>query len=264
MKRPDRKPERKPERDRRQFYKPAQTKPESGLWLYGLHAVRSALSNPKRFVRRVVLTERAAEEIGPKLLSRVKQELSDLHGISRTLPAGTVHQGIALLCEPLPRIDLETVLKQSHERPRIVLVLDQVTDPHNVGAILRVAAAFGVTAIVVQDRHSPPETGALAKAASGALDVVPVIHVVNIARTLDELGQREFWRVALTGDGDRTLKDAVGQGDIALVLGSEGSGIRRLVRENCDVAAHIPIATAIDSLNVAAASAIALYELRRE
>lgn len=226
--------------------------------------MRGALSNPKRFVRRVVLTERAAEEIGPKLLGRVQHAVSDLQAISRILPDGAVHQGIALLCEPLPRIDLEQTLEQSAGKRRTVLVLDQITDPHNVGAILRTAAAFGVTAIVVQDRHSPPETGVLAKAASGALDIVPMIHVVNIARTLADLGRHEFWRVALSGDGDLSLKDAVGKGDIALVLGSEGSGIRRLVRENCDVTAHIPIESAIESLNVATASAIALYELRRD
>lgn len=226
--------------------------------------MRGALSNPKRFVRRVVLTERAAEEIGPKLLGRVQHAVSDLQAISRILPDGAVHQGIALLCEPLPRIDLEQTLEQSAGKRRTVLVLDQITDPHNVGAILRTAAAFGVTAIVVQDRHSPPETGVLAKAASGALDIVPMIHVVNIARTLADLGRHEFWRVALSGDGDLSLKDAVGKGDIALVLGSEGSGIRRLVRENCDVTAHISIESAIESLNVATASAIALYELRRD
>lgn len=226
--------------------------------------MRGALSNPKRFVRRVVLTERAAEEIGPKLLGRVQHAVSDLQAISRILPDGAVHQGIALLCEPLPRIDLEQTLEQSAGKRRTVLVLDQITDPHNVGAILRTAAAFGVTAIVVQDRHSPPETGVLAKAASGALDIVPMIHVVNIARTLADLGRHEFWRVALSGDGDLSLKDAVGKSDIALVLGSEGSGIRRLVRENCDVTAHIPIESAIESLNVATASAIALYELRRD
>src|SRR5512143_718012 len=133
MKHPDRKPQRKPEREKRHFHRPPQAKPESGLWLYGLHAVRAALSNPKRFVRRAVLTERAAEEIGPRLLGRVKHEVTDLHAISRMLPDGAVHQGIVVLCEPLPRLDLESVLEQSRgRRRRIVLVLDQITDPHNV------------------------------------------------------------------------------------------------------------------------------------
>lgn len=269
MKRPDRKPERRPERkpdraaDKKFFHRPPQAKPESGLWLYGLHAVRSALSNPKRFVRRAVLTPRAVEEVGPKLLGRVKQDVTDMHGVSRILPDGAVHQGVALLCEPLPRLELEAVLDQPGAERQIVLVLDQITDPHNAGAILRTAAAFGVAAIVVQDRHSPPESGVLAKAASGALDIVPMVHVVNIARTLEDLGKKNFWRVALAGDGEGPFKDSAGTGNIALVLGSEGAGVRRLVRERCDVSAFVPIDNAIESLNVSNAAAIALYELRR-
>jgi len=270
MKRPERPQERWPDRkvarpddSKRHFHKPPQTKPESGLWLYGLHTVRSALSNPRRFVRRAVLTARAAEEVGPKLLGRLKHEITDMHGVSRTLPDGAVHQGVAILCEPLPRLELESVLEPASTKRRIVLVLDQITDPHNAGAILRSAAAFGVTAIVVQDRHSPPESGVLAKAASGALDVVPMVHVVNIARTLEELGKLDFWRVALASEGEIALKDVAASGDIALVVGSEGAGIRRLVRERCDVTANVPMDTAIESLNVSNAAAIALYELRR-
>ena len=142
-----------------------------------------------------------------------------------------------------------------------MLVLDQITDPQNAGAILRSAAAFGVSAVVVQDRHAPPESGALAKAASGALDIVPIATVVNISRALEELAELGFWRVALAGDAEAPLRDVTHSADIALVLGSEGSGIRRLVRENCDQAAFIPIA--MDSLNVSNAAAVALYELRR-
>jgi 23S rRNA (guanosine2251-2'-O)-methyltransferase len=253
----------RPGRDKKNFHHRPQLKPESGLWLYGLHATRSALSNPKRFVRRAVLTERAAEEVGSKLLARLKHEITDMHGVSRILPDGAVHQGIAILCEPLPRVDLDAVLEQSNNGRRVVLVLDQITDPHNAGAILRTAAAFGVDAVVVQDRHSPPESGVLAKAASGALDLVPIVYVVNIARTLEDLGRREFWRIALAGDGDVPLKDVAHKGDIGLVLGSEGTGIRKLVRERCDVSAYLPIEPAIESLNVSNAAAVALYELRR-
>ena len=246
----------------KRFYQRAEAKPGSGLWLYGLHAVKAALANPRRTPVRAVLTERAHAEIGPKLLARVANERADAEKIGRLLPPGSVHQGAALQCEPLPRRDLSEVLAPSPRR-RIVLVLDQISDPHNTGAILRSAAAFGASAVVVQDRHAPPESGALAKAASGALDSVPYVEVVNIARALDELAELGFWRVALAGDGERSLKEAVADGDIVIVLGSEGAGLRRLVRERCDASALIPIDAGMESLNVSNAAAIALYEIRR-
>jgi 23S rRNA (guanosine2251-2'-O)-methyltransferase len=261
----DRQPARRPrerEAERRVFHKPQAERP-SGLWLYGIHPVRAALANPKRHVKRAVLTARAAEEIGKGLLGRVRHEIVDADAVSRILPQGSVHQGAALNCEPLPRREIADVLATATEERRIVLVLDQITDPHNAGAILRSAAAFGVSAAIVQDRNAPPESGVLAKAASGALDSVPYVVVVNISRALDELAELGFWRIALAGDGEQTLRDAVPAGDTVLVLGSEGSGIRRLVREHCDTAAFIPIASAIESLNVSNAAAVALYELRR-
>ncbi|WP_166930734.1 23S rRNA (guanosine(2251)-2'-O)-methyltransferase RlmB [Rhizomicrobium electricum] len=259
----------KPQGQRSQGPKPQGPRPhrpekaESGLWLYGLHAVKAALGNPRRKVKRCLVTSRAAEEVGTKLLGRVRHDITDADTVGRALPPGAVHQGVALLCEPLGRRDLADMLTPS-ERRRIVLVLDQISDPHNAGAILRTAAAFGVSAVVVQDRNSPPESGALAKAASGALDIVPVVSVVNISRALDELQKLGFWRIALAGDGESALKDAAtDNGDIALVLGSEGSGIRRLVREHCDAAAFVPMDSVMESLNVSNAAAIALYELRR-
>ena len=233
-------------------------------WLYGLHAVAAALANPRRKLYRAVLTARATESLGEKLLNRVRVEPADADAISRLLPPGAVHQGAALSCDPLPGSSLDAVLVPgSTGRRRIVLVLDQLSDPHNVGAILRTAAAFGVSAVVVQDRHAPPQSGALAKAASGALETVPYVEVVNIARALDQLAEAGFWRVALAGDGQETLAHAASKGDVALVLGSEGDGIRRLVREHCDTAAFIPIESAMESLNVSNAAAISLYEIRR-
>lgn len=243
------------------FHPPRQQSP--GLWLYGVHAVRAALANPSRHAKRAVLTERVAAELGRPLLGRVRWESAEADAISRLLPPGSVHQGAALLCEPLMARTLSDVLAISSEGARLVCVLDQVTDPHNAGAILRSAAAFGVTAVVVQDRHAPPESGVLAKSASGALDIVPYVQVVNIARALEELGETGFWRIALAGDGEQPLDEARARGDMALVLGSEGAGLRRLVRERCDVTAFIPIGKGMESLNVSNAAAIAFYELRR-
>jgi 23S rRNA (guanosine2251-2'-O)-methyltransferase len=235
----------------------------SGLWLYGLHAVRAALSNPRRTVRRAVLTDRAAAELGAALLGRTRWERAEGDAVAKLLPPGSVHQGAALLCEPLPALGLDDLLISTETGRRVVLILDQITDPHNVGAILRSAAAFGVCAVVVQDRHAPPESGVLAKAASGALDTLPYVSVVNIARTLEELSAAGFWRIALAGDGEQSIEEARSQGDMVLVLGSEGDGLRRLVRERCDVAAFIPIAKGMESLNVSNAAAVALYALQR-
>jgi len=234
-----------------------------GFWLYGLHTARAALLNPRRKVRRALLTDRAASELGSAVRG-VPVDTVLPEAISRLLPQGAVHQGAALYCEPLPGLDLEEVLRAVPAGGRIVAVLDQVTDPHNEGAILRSAAAFGVAAVIVQDRHAPPESGALAKAASGGLDIVPRIEVVNIARALEELGRLGFWRIALSGDGEGPLRDAAPKGDVAIALGAEGSGLRRLVRERCDASAFIPLGRAMDSLNVSNAAAIAFYELSRD
>lgn len=256
------KPEKRPETGRlsRDDSKAA----PGAQWLYGLHAVQEALANPRRKLGRAFLTPRAQESLGEKLLKRVRVETSDPAAIDRLLPPGAVHQGAALEAWPLKSRDLDEILAEAPAGRRVVLVLDQLSDPHNVGAILRTAAAFNVTAVVVQDRNAPPQSGALAKAASGALDLVPYVEVVNIARALDQLAERGFWRIALAGDGTQSLAEAVPDGDVALVLGSEGAGIRRLVREHCEVTAFIPIASRMESLNVSNAAAIALYELRRE
>jgi len=243
---------------------PRHARADAGLWLYGLHAVRAALANTRRRVVRAVVTQHTADELGRGVLGRVRWEIADADAIGRLLPHGAVHQGAALACEPLPPFEITEVLAQDNANRRFIVVLDQLSDPQNVGAILRSAAAFGATAVVVQDRHAPPESGALAKAASGALDIVPYVSVVNIARALEQLGAAGFWRIALAGDGEQTLDDARVDGDMALVLGSEGAGLRRLVRERCDVAAYIPMKSAMESLNVSNAAAIALYELRQD
>ena len=245
-------------------YRRSRKSPSGAFWLFGIHAARAALSNPRREISRAMLTERAKLELSGFLRADLETIAVTPDHISRQLPAGTVHQGVALLCEPLPPLALEDALQAAKLGTRIIAILDQVTDPRNEGAILRSAAAFGVTAVVVQDRHAPPESGALAKAASGGLDMIPRITVVNIARALEELGRFGFWRIALAADGEAPLREAISPGDIAIVLGAEGTGLRRLVRARCDSSAFIPMAGMIESLNVSNAAAIAFYELAHE
>jgi 23S rRNA (guanosine2251-2'-O)-methyltransferase len=238
-----------------------QTQGGRALWLYGFHAVKAALANPRRHCLRCLVTRQAADNIGERALLRVEVDIVAPDQVSRVLPQGAVHQGIALACEPLPPTRLEEITTTPERK--IVLVLDQISDPHNVGAILRSAAAFAAAGVIVQERHAPAESGVLAKAASGALDMIPYLSVVNIARALVQLGEYEFWRIALTGDTGQTLADAIVPRNLALVLGSEGTGIRRLVRERCDDSATIPISNGMESLNVSNAAAVALYECRR-
>lgn len=233
------------------------------FWLYGLHAARAALRNPRRSILRARLSESAWRELEREWRPGLQAETLSAEKIAQLLPPGAVHQGVVLLCEPLPPLDLAQTIQTEAQGRRRIAVLDQITDPHNEGAILRSAAAFGLTAVVVQDRHSPPESGVLAKAASGALDLVPRVSVVNIARALEEVGRMGIWRVALAADGAEALPQALTQADVALVLGAEGAGLRRLVRERCDTSAFIAMSGQMNSLNVSNAAAIAFYEMTR-
>ena len=191
----------------------------------------------------------------PKEVAVTRAEVADL---GRLVPSDAPHQGVVVEVEPLEDLWLGDVLGDAPERATL-LVLDQVTDPHNVGAILRSAAAFGAIGIVTQDRHSPPESGALAKAASGALERVPWVRVVNLARALEEIAEAGFWRIGLAGDADMDLGPALGPQRVALVLGAEGPGLRQNTREHCDALARLPISDAVESLNVSNAAAVALY-----
>jgi 23S rRNA (guanosine2251-2'-O)-methyltransferase len=223
---------------------------------WGRHAVAAALDNPERKVLRAWATRDAAAFMQfPKEVAVTLAEAPDL---GRLVPHDAPHQGVVVEVEPLEDAWLEEVLQGAPERA-VLLVLDQVTDPHNVGAILRSAAAFSAIGIVTQDRHSPPESGVVAKAASGALERVPWVRVVNLARALEEIGEASFWRIGLAGDADTDLREALGPQRVALVLGAEGAGLRPNTREHCDALARLPISDAIESLNVSNAAAVALY-----
>jgi 23S rRNA (guanosine2251-2'-O)-methyltransferase len=224
--------------------------------------VAAALANPARRLRRLLLTEEAEQALAARLPQpwALAPERSERGRIDQLLGRDAVHQGAALLADPLPSPGLADVL----QRPGPVLVLDQVTDPRNIGAILRSAAAFGAASVITQDRNAPEETGALAKAASGALETVPLLRAVNIARTLIALKAANCWVVGLDAGAPGPLSGpALAGRRVALVLGAEGEGLRRLTRDTCDEVAGLAMAGAMESLNVSAAAAIALYELGR-
>jgi 23S rRNA (guanosine2251-2'-O)-methyltransferase len=242
----------------------------SGLWLYGLHAVRAALLNPARGVRRLLVAPDLQRELMQGIGKREsgialpQPELAEREGIGRLLPGGAVHQGVAALVEPLPYKALEDVLAElDPERPAALLVLDQVSDPQNVGAVLRSAAAFGASGVLVTERHAAPETGALAKAASGALEIVPLLRVANLARALATIKESGLWCVGFAAEAGESLPQAVLPDRVALVLGSEGEGLRRLTRESCDLLLRLPTSGPIDQLNVSNAAAVALYDWAR-
>ena len=224
--------------------------------LWGKHAVAAALDNPERKGLRAWATREAAGFM--RFPKEVGVTLAEAPDLGRLVPHDTPHQGVVIEVEALEDVWLGDLLTHTPERS-VMLVLDQVTDPHNVGAVLRSAAAFGAIGIVTQDRHSPPESGVIAKAASGALERVPWARVVNLARALEEIAEAGFWRIGLTGDAEGDLKEALGPPRVALVLGAEGAGLRPNTREHCDAVARLPITDAIESLNVSNAAAVALY-----
>ncbi len=225
--------------------------------LWGRHPVEAALKNPERKHRKLWATREAIEGLDGELPADFPVEYADVSDLARLVAKDAPHQGLVLECEALETVFIDEVALGDPERP--ILVLDQVTDPHNVGAILRSAAAFGAAAIVTQDRHTPPESGVLAKSASGALETVPWVRVVNLARTLEDLAEAGYWRIGLTGEADEPLADALPTGPVALVLGAEGEGMRHNIQGHCDALAKLPISSAIESLNVSNAAAIALY-----
>ena len=231
------------------------------VWIWGRHAVLAALNNPERRVDRLLLTRDAAgRQPAPTM---AKAEILSREDITRRLPAGAVHQGLAALVAPLEEPQLEDLLARCGDHA-LVLVLDQVSDPHNVGAILRSAAAFGVAGLIVTDRHAPADTGVLAKAASGALEIVPMVRAINLARTLEQLKEAGFWLYGLDERGDAAIVDIDLGGRAAIVLGAEGEGLRRLTVEKCDRLITIPTQGQLSALNVSNAAVVAAYEWARQ
>ncbi len=229
--------------------------PDGPVILYGWHTVSAALANPQRTIRKLFLTENAARRLAEENIDpRVAPEIVRPNAIDQRLGPDAVHQGLLAETDPLPSPDIDTLAQEG-----IVLVLDQITDPHNVGAILRSAAAFAVKAIVTTARHSPEATGVLAKSASGALELVPLVTVQNLARALTALNDRGFLTVGLDSQGFEDLGKVELRQPLALVLGAEGKGLRQLTRETCSVVARLDMPGEIKSLNVSNAAVLALY-----
>jgi 23S rRNA (guanosine2251-2'-O)-methyltransferase len=231
------------------------------VWLHGIHPVEAALANPARRLKRLLLTEEAERELAARVPPPwpLQAERAERAKLDHLLGRETVHQGAALLADLLPPPSLAALL----ERPGPVLVLDQVTDPRNIGAVLRSAAGFGAAGVITQDRNAPEETGAMAKAASGALERIPLLRAINLARTLAALKAAGFWVIGLDASGAPLRGGPLRERRVALVLGAEGAGLRRLTRDTCDELAGLPMPGGMESLNVSAAAAVALYELVR-
>ena len=230
----------------------------NSTWLWGIHAVEAAINNPEREIFEILASKNAAAH----LKTNAKIKIVDPEYLSDFLPAGSVHQGITAKVKPLPEPDYDKVL----EGGKFLFILDQLTDPQNIGSIFRTAAAFGAAAIIQQDRKAPPITGSLAKAAQGGIEIVPDLRVVNISQTIVELSEQGWLCVGLDMAGSAGTLAKVLEGEkrpIAIVLGAEGKGLRQLVSERCDTIAHIPMPGNMESLNVSNAAAIAAYEIIR-
>lgn len=253
---------------RPQAGKPDRSTQTGEVWLFGHHAVAAALANQERRVLRLLVTTES--------LARLKEDqtvpqgvLAKAHTVGRAeidkvVGENAVHQGVAMLTRMIDH-HLEDVLAMAEHRDSFcVVLLDQVSDPHNVGAIIRSAAAFDAAAVITLDRRAATETGTMAKSASGALDRIAFVQTTNLSRAIEVLKEHQFWVVGLEADGSKTLSAIDLKGRVAFVLGTEGEGLRRLVRENCDEIARLPINAASESLNVSNAAAVALYERQRQ
>ncbi len=231
-----------------------------GHWVYGWHAVNAALVNPERIVTRIVASTAAAEKIKMPARKLPTPHVMDAREIDRILGADAVHQGIGAMVHALEPYTIEDVLNIKEPTGPLV-ILDQVSDPHNVGAIMRSAAAYDAIAVIVPKDHSAPETATMAKAACGALDVVKRVSVTNLATAMRELKDAGWWIVGLEGEATRLLTEVKFSAKTVIVLGAEGKGMRRLTADLCDERVRLPMGAGMESLNVSNAAAIALYHL---
>ncbi len=233
--------------------------------LFGMHAVREAWQNPDRFVHALFLTEAAMKEFEEHLKTDAKRpppKIVSKEELDRAFPPGTVHQGIALSCQPLAENSvIDLIIRGTSKKKSVIVVLDQVTDPHNIGAILRSACAFGADGVVMQSKHAPEMTGILAKTACGAADHIPVAYEVNLSRALEKLQEEHYVVIGLDEHAPKTFSELPSYERAVIVLGAEGPGMRRLVKDHCDVLVKLPTQPPIASLNVSNAAAVALYAL---
>lgn len=246
---------------------PKNTKPFSDnnkqqLVLYGRHAVLAALKNPKRQKFKLLCTKENADEL--RQTSPIVPQVVERKEIDKLFSADVVHQGFALFCNRLPDFSLEEIIEMSQTKNKChVLILDQVTDPQNIGTIIRSAVAFNTMALILQDKNSPLESAAMAKASVGTIEHLPISRVTNLSRAIEKLKDAGFWIVGMDGYAQTTLDQLDTSGKLAIVMGSEGKGMRRLVEENCDISIRLPMSPLAESLNVATAASIVLYEINK-
>lgn len=238
--------------------------PTEYTWLYGIHAVKNALDNPKRDCRKLMMTQKALDQFDfPDAALKNKVQVARMEELARKVGEDARHQGVIGLFSLPPALHIEDLCHQDAPQS-LVVILDQVTDPHNVGAIVRSAAAFGAQALIVTERHSASMDGILAKTASGALELVPIIPVTNLKRAMDQLKDGGYWLIGFDERGTQMLHQTDLSQRIALVMGAEGAGLRRLTKENCDLLVKIPVMDQFSTLNVSNSAAIALYEAMRQ
>ncbi|MBE2192078.1 MAG: 23S rRNA (guanosine(2251)-2'-O)-methyltransferase RlmB [Alphaproteobacteria bacterium] len=241
--------------------------PRVRIGLYGSHAVLAALLNPTRTIHHIYATEQSEFEVVDMVEAAMATGLKlpavtllDKDAFDRALPKGTVHQGIGIDCDPLADVYLPDIINRAAQKDKsVVVMLDQVTDPHNLGAVIRSACAFGADAIIVQSRYAPPLNGLVAKVASGAMEHISVVYETNLARTIEAMQESGYFALALDERGEKTIGQAQKYNKTLLVLGAEGPGLRPLVRDKCDVLVQLPTFGALSSLNVSNAAAVSLY-----